>query len=141
MNIFIPFIFSIVSLQVFAQSNPEQFILDLSKKKFEWMTTQNFDSLESVLDNRLEFVHSSGWTENKQEFIADIKSKKLLYNSIAVTESSARVYTNSAVVIGRGKFSVRLDGKDMEFDLKYTEVYVLQQGKWVLASRHANRMQ
>lgn len=141
MKIFIALIFSIVFIQGYAQSNPEQFILELSEKKFHWMTTQNFDSLESVLDNRLNFVHSNGWTENKHEFIADIKLGKLLYNSIVVAEASARVYPNSAVVIGRGKFSVKLDEKDMEFDLKYTEVYVYQNNRWQLVSRHANRMQ
>jgi hypothetical protein len=124
-----------------AQSTSEQSILELSKNKFQWMVTKNYDSLERVLDERLQFVHSNGWTENKQEFIADIKSGKLLYNNITVTEAVVRVYSNSAVINGRGKFSVKLEGKDMEFDLKYTEVYIHRQGKWLLASRHANRMQ
>lgn len=134
-------VLSFICTGAIAQSNAEKSILELSKNKFQWMITKNYDSLERLFDDRLQFVHSNGWTENKQEFIADIKSGKLLYTNITVTEAVARVYSNSAVIIGRGKFLVKLEGKDMEFDLKYTEVYVQQRGKWLLASRHANRMQ
>jgi hypothetical protein len=135
------FSFLFVSLLVNAQSSSEQAILDLSKKKFEWMIAMNYDSLEGVLDERLVFIHSNGWPETKQELIQDIKSGKLRYSAIEVIESAARVYPNSAIVIGRGKFIVKLDGKDLALELKYTEVYISKNGKWLLASRHANRMQ
>lgn len=124
-----------------AQSKQEQSILDLSKKKFQWMIAMNFDSLESALDDRLVFIHSNGWPETKGEFIDDIKSGKLRYSAIEVIESSVRVYPTSAIVIGRGKFTVTLDGKDLALELKYTEVYIARNEKWLLASRHANRMQ
>lgn len=105
------------------------------------MVAMQYDSLEPVLDERMVFIHSNGWSETKNDFMEDIKSGKLRYNSITVTEASARVFAGSAVVIGRGKFTVKLDGKDMEFDLKYTEFYVQRNGRWLLVSRHANRMQ
>lgn len=130
-----------LSISSNGQTAEEKAVLKLSSDKFRWMTTLNYDSLSPALDDRLIFIHSNGWQETKQEFIDDIKSAKLRYNSITVTEATVRVYPSSAVVIGRGKFNVKLEGKDMEFDLKYTEVYVLKNKKWLLASRHANRMQ
>lgn len=105
------------------------------------MITMKYDSLEPVLDERMVFIHSNGWSETKTEFIEDIKSGKLRYTAITVIEASARIYPGSAAIIGRGKFNVKLDGKDLEFDLKYTEFYVQKNGKWLLASRHANRLQ
>lgn len=126
---------------VLAQTKSEQELLTLSKKKFQWMTTMNFDSLESVLDDRMVFIHSNGWAETKTEFIHDIQSGKLRYKNIDVLEASARIYPASAIIIGRGKFTVMLDGKPLEFDLKYTEVYIQKNGTWWLASRHANRLQ
>lgn len=125
----------------FAQSAGENAILALSKNKFRWMVEKKYDSLESALDDRMIFIHSNGWQETKQEFIDDIKSAKLLYNAIEVKEATARVYAETAVIIGRGNFSVKLDGKNLAFDLKYTEVYVRKRGRWLLVSRHANRMQ
>lgn len=118
----------------------EQALLDLSKKKFGWMIRMQYDSLESVLDDRLLFVHSNGWTETKQELIQDIKSSKLRYTNIQVLESSVRIYPATAIVTGKGKFNVLLDGSPLEINLFYTEVYVLKNDKWQLASRHSNRL-
>ena len=132
------FLFLFVGFQVHAQS--EQALVNLSSKKFEWMIRMQYDSLESVLDDRLMFVHSNGWTETKQELIQDIKSGKLRYTNVEVQESNARMYKYMAVVTGKGKFNVELDGKPLEIILSYTEVYVQKKKKWLLASRHANRM-
>jgi len=126
-------------LTAYAQSS-EQAVLDLSKKKFGWMTRQSYDSLESVLDDRLLFVHSNGWTETKEEFIQDIKSGKLWYVDIEVTEATARMYSGTSIVVGKGKFKVLLEGSDLVINLYYTEVYVWKNDKWLLASRHANRL-
>jgi hypothetical protein len=133
--------FAAMGIVAHAQTQQEHTILDLSKKKFQWMIAMNYDSLEPVLDDRMIFIHSNGWGETKSEFIQDIKSGKLRYTAIDVLEASARVYPGSAVVIGRGKFTVKLDGNALEFDLKYTEFYVQKNGRWLLASRHANRLQ
>lgn len=139
-TVLIFFLFGIY-IGIQAQPPQEQAVLKLSEKKFQWMITLNYDSLVPVLDEQMTFIHSNGWVETKTEFIQDIKSAKLRYNSITVTEASVRFYSGTAIVIGRGKFNVRLEGKDLEFDLKYTEVYIQKNGKWLLASRHANRLQ
>lgn len=132
------FLISTISL-VKAQS-PEQAVLELSKRKFDWMIRMRYDSLESVLDDRLMFVHSNGWTETKAELIQDLKSNKLRYVNIEVAESTPRVYSNTAIVTGKGKFMVVLEGNDLAINLYYTEVYILKNGNWLLASRHANRL-
>ena len=132
-------IFLLFSVDLYAQSS-EQAVLDLSKKKFGWMTRLSYDSLESALDDRLLFVHSNGWTETKEEFIQDIKSGKLRYVDINVTEANARMYSGTAIVTGKGNFKVLLDGNELVINLYYTEVYVWKNDKWLLASRHANRL-
>ena len=132
--------FSMLTISLVQAESPEQAVVELSKKKFNWMIRMQYDSLESVLDDRLMFVHSNGWTETKSELIADLKSGKLRYVTIEVIESSARLYSNTAIVTGKGKFTVVLDGNDLIINLYYTEVYVLKNGNWLLASRHANRL-
>src|SRR5688572_23082930 len=113
----------------------EQAVLNLSKNKFGWMIRMKYDSLQSALDDRLMFVHSNGWTENKQELIQDIKSGKLHYTNIQVLEATARIYPSTAIVTGKGRFQVMLDGNNLDLNLSYTEVYVQKDGKWLLASR------
>ena len=124
-----------------AQSiSTEQIILNLSKKKFEWMTNKNIDSLKSVLDDRLRYVHSNGWTQSKQEVFDDFSSGKIDYQKIEISEASARVYDNTAIVIGKGKFSGQVNKNPFILDLLYTEVYIRKIGRWVLASRHSSKL-
>jgi len=78
---FVAIVFVLACTSMQAQTN-EQTVLDLSKKKFGWMIRMKYDSLQAALDDRLVFVHSNGWVENKQEFIQDIKSGKLRYTNI-----------------------------------------------------------
>jgi hypothetical protein len=118
----------------------EQSILDLSKKKFEWLINKQYDSLLVLLDDKLQYVHSNGWVENKQEVIDDLKNGKLTYQKVTVKESSVRLYEKTAIVNGLGTFEGIGNGNAFSMDLRYTEVYVRTGNRWKLASRHSNRM-
>ena len=69
-----------------------------------------------------------------------MKSGKLNYLKVNVTEAKARIYKNTAIVNGKGVFNVMLEGKPVEINLLYTEVYINKKNNWQLASRHANKM-
>lgn len=45
--------FSILIISLVQAQTPEQTVIELSKKKFEWMTRMQYDSLEALLDDRL----------------------------------------------------------------------------------------
>lgn len=130
------------SVETFAQqeSVTEAYIVKLHQKKFDWMIQKKYDSLSNVLDERLVYIHSNGWAETKQEVLADIKSGKLNYTNVKLTESSARIFQKAAIVNGKGTFSVVMDGKPLDIQLYYTEVYVKKKSGWKLVSRHANKI-
>lgn len=122
------------------ESATEQFVLRLHQKKFQWMIKKQLDSLKNILDERVVYVHSNGWVENKQEILDDLKSGKLIMNSVTVKEAKARVYKGAVIVNGSGIFNVMVDGNAVEINLLYTEVYVRKKDDWLLVSRHANRL-
>lgn len=133
-------IFLLIVISASAQTKEEQEIIQVSKNKFRWMIEMKLDSLADVLDDRLMFIHSNGWTENKQALIQDIKSGKLRYQSIEVRDLLVRIYPKTAILTGKGNFKVLLDGNELEINLSFTEVYVLKKNRWLLASRHSNRL-
>lgn len=116
-------------------------VLSLHNKKFNWMIEGKTDSLEMVLHPDLMYIHSNGWTETKEEMSANLKNGKLEYHKVHIKESQVRVSGNTAIVTGKGVFSVSLEGKQSEFPLYYTEVYVLDNDTTRLISRHACRWQ
>jgi hypothetical protein len=126
--------------QITDESATEQFVLRLHEKKFQWMINKQTDSLNSILDPRVMYVHSNGWQQNRKEITDDLKSGKLIMNSVSVMEAKARVYKGAVIINGKGKFDVVVDGKAVVLDLLYTEVYVRKKEGWLLVTRHANRI-
>jgi hypothetical protein len=118
----------------------EQQIIQLSKNKFEWLIIKNIDSLKMVLDDQAQYVHSNGWIQTKQEVLDDVISGKLNYQEVIVSEASVRLYSGMAILIGKGKFSGSVNKNLFTMKLLYTEVYVKSGMKWLLTSRHANKL-
>lgn len=145
MKLILSFLFILVVTTVAAQktkeeSATEKFVLKLHEAKFRWMVNKNIDSLNAILDERVQYIHSNGWVENKKEIIEDIRSGKLVMSSVKVSEASARVYKGFVIVNGKGSFNVLLNGEPIDISLLYTEVYAKRQNGWLLVSRHANRI-
>lgn len=123
------------------ESATEKFVLKLHEAKFRWMVNNRLDSLNNMLDDRVQYVHSNGWVQTKKEIIDDLRSGKLVMNKVTVTEAKARVYKGFVIVNGKGIFNVVLEGKPVDVSLLYTEVYARRQNGWLLVSRHANKLQ
>lgn len=123
-----------------AQTKDEQAVQHVFNKKFDWLKNKQSDSLKIILDDRLMYVHSNGWVQSKQEVIDDLHNGKLSYTNFDIGEIKVRVYSNSAIVTGNGKFSGVMSENPFAVDLMFTEVYVLKNKNWMLVSRHANRM-
>jgi hypothetical protein len=121
------------------ESATEKYVLRLHENKFRWMVNKKLDSLNTVLDERVVYVHSNGWIQNRKEIIDDLRSGKLVMNSVTVTEATARVYKGVVIINGKGNFNVLVEGKAVDITLMYTEVYVKREKGWLLVSRHANR--
>lgn len=124
----------------FSQTAEEQQVLDLSRRKFDWLIQGTADSLDALLDERVEYVHSNGWVQTRADVLNDMKSRKLVYQRVTIKAASARLYGQAAVVTGLGTFEGVNSGTPFKLDLRYTEVYVLSGKRWKLASRHSNRM-
>lgn len=122
------------------ESATEKFVLKLHETKFRWMVQQKLDSLNSILDDRIQYVHSNGWVQTKKEISDDLRSGKLTMKKVTVTEATARVYKGFVIVNGKGIFNVLVEGKPVDINLLYTEVYAKRANGWLLVSRHANKL-
>lgn len=125
---------------VLAQSDAERAVLDLSSKKFDWLVDGQADSLEKMLDEKVQYIHSNGWVQNKREVIDDMRTGKLVYRKVTIKEVSVRLYAETAILTGLGTFEGINGGTAFLLDLRYTEVYVRRMKRWILVSRHSNRM-
>lgn len=140
MNKFLLAFLLLIQAEGFAQTREEAQVISLCRKKFEWMKAVRLDSLNRIVDERLSYIHSSGWIQTKKEFLDDFASGKLVIHDVVISEINARVYKRSAVVTGKGIFTTSLNGNRSSVNLLFTEVYVLERSGWKLVSRHATKL-
>ena len=71
------------------------------RQRFEAMTKQDVAALDTLLDDELDYVHTGGNLESRQQFIGMIKNRTLVYESIEPSEVRVRVYDGIALAMGR----------------------------------------
>lgn len=124
----------------FGQSTEAEKVKALHKQKFEWLINGKVDSLNALLAPEVNYVHSNGWIQNREEVLADMRSGKLQYKAVEVEDAQVSILENTALVTGRGTFSGLMNGTAFSVKLLYTEIYVKIAGRWKLAGRHACKL-
>jgi hypothetical protein len=130
-----------ISIVGFSQKAKEEAALkEMVSKKFTWMINKNYDSLESILHDRVTYIHSNGWSQNKTEMIEDLRSGKLLLEDVQIQALAVKIGNQTALVNGQGKFVGAVNGVPFSVDLIFTEGYVKESSTWRLISRLATKV-
>ncbi|RYF54875.1 MAG: nuclear transport factor 2 family protein [Cytophagaceae bacterium] len=112
-------------------SGQEQAVLDLSKKKWQWMADKDVDKLAVLFDNRAKFVHMSG-TWKKDEEIDIIKTGSIWYKKADVHDVTAEIFDSTAIVWSRITLEAMVRGSEAKTEFTVTEVYKRQAADWKL---------
>jgi Domain of unknown function (DUF4440) len=126
--------------RMIARLTAESEIRQAERQRFEAMTKQDVAALDTLLDDELDYVHTGGNLESRQQFIDAIRSKTLVYESIAPSEVRVRVYDGLALALGRAAVRVRNASGVSSFEIRFTEVYVRKEGHWLLTAWEATRL-
>jgi hypothetical protein len=110
------------------------------RQRFEAMTHQDVAALDTLLDDELDYVHTGGTLESRQQFIDAIRKRTLVYESIAPSEVRVRVYDGLALAMGLSEMRVRNGTGVSSFGIRFTEVYVRREGRWLLTAWEATRV-
>ena len=96
--------------------------------------------LGQVLDDALEYVHSSGEVDSKQEFILSVVSGKRDYIATTFEIQSVRVLGEVAIIRGTAQITVADNGQSRDLDLGYTDVWVWKDKRWQMTAWRSARM-
>lgn len=119
----------------------ETIVDNLHRKKFTWLISKNYDSLNWIMHEQVQYVHSNGWVQTKKEVTEDLNTGKLNYTQIEIAESKTIVYKNTGIVTGKGRFrGLMPDQSEFNLSLFYTEVYVKVGKEWKLLNRLATKI-
>lgn len=125
----------------FSQSKTETEIMTLSKKRVQWLLEGKPDSLAALYDDNSITVHGNGMIKSTSEHFEDIKNKRPIYKNIEIQQSTVKDFGTTAILVGKGVFSISMNGSDMIANMAYTEVYMKRGKVWKLVARHASQIQ
>jgi ketosteroid isomerase-like protein len=69
-----------------------------------------------------------------------MRSGTVKYESIEPRDVQVRVYGNTAVITGAGRFRVTARGEKLDNQLRYTNVWVLRDGRWQMVSWQSTKI-
>jgi ketosteroid isomerase-like protein len=76
----------------------------------------------------------------KTEFIKDLESRDLVWESVSGKDMKVRVYSNTAVVTGRFFGKGRYKGAILDEHQRFTSVWIKRNGHWQAISEHASSL-
>ena len=122
------------TIKTATNNTPEQQeVIDLSKKKWQWMADKNVDSLSVLFDSKSMFVHMGGSWGKEQE-ITTIKSGGIWYKKAEVYAVSVNMFGNTAILLNDIDLVAEVGGREVTNPFMVTEVYVRDNGKWKMGS-------
>lgn len=108
--------------------------------RFKAQTTNDFTALGQLLADDLVYTHSSAAVDGKASFIESMRSGTVKYESIESRDVQVRVYGTTAIINGAGRFRVTARGEKLDNQLRYTDVWVLKDGRWQMVSWQSTKI-
>ena len=115
----------------------EQEVIDLSKKKWQWMADKNVDSLAPLFDDKSMFIHMGGsWGKTRE--LEVIRSGGIHYKKAEVYSVSVNIIGNTAILLNDIDLVAVVGGNEVINPFMVTEVYINENGKWKMGHSHSH---
>ena len=128
------------SIKTATNNTPEQQkIINLSKKKWDWMSDKNVDSLNVLFDDKSMFIHMGGSWGKEQE-LNTIKGGGIWYKKAEVYSVLVNMIGNTAILLNDIDLLAVVGGNEVINPFMVTEVYIKENGKWKMGSLTFSRL-
>jgi hypothetical protein len=122
-------------------SRAETDLARADRERFRAMVDRDISRLSLALADELVYVHSSSTRQSKSEHLHDTEVGRAVYRNIEIKVQEPRLYNGrTGVIQGIAAFTTGADGHESAFTLRYTDVYVMRDGRWQMVAWHCTRM-
>lgn len=109
-------------------------IEDAERARFAAWVKGDVAAIGPLLADDLRYCHSSGYCQNKTELLGSMSTGNIVYKSIDIVEMKPRAAAGAAIINGTVEIRVDDRGKPLAFRAIYTDVYVKENGRWLLSA-------
>ncbi len=140
-NYLLSFVFSCLAFIAFAQKPTVESLKSAELARFKVMVSKDRAGLEAVMHKDLVYFHSSGVADTKDSYIESIFNGKSNYLSISSSEMLTRVYGTTGINTGIVNIiNLNAEGKDTPLKLRFTDVFVFEDGRWQMVSWQSTKL-
>jgi len=137
---FTGFILFVVVMVVNAQSKDETAVANAVEQLRKAMIEGNKSELENIVLDKLSYGHSSGYVENKTEFVDKIVSGKSDFVTIALKDQTISISGKTAVIRHKLNATTNDNGKPGEVYLSILLIFQKDNKQWKLLARQAVKL-
>jgi hypothetical protein len=110
------------------------------KTRFAAQVDADAKTLDNLLDDGLEYVHSNGELDSKKSFIDSLTSGTRDYVSSEASIETVRIFGDVAVIRGKAKVTVADKGQSRDLHIGYTDVWLWKNGAWKMTAWRSARL-
>jgi hypothetical protein len=132
---------TMMSVPSFAKDDARESLLRAAETaRFQAQVDADAKVLAPLLDEQLEYVHSDGTIDSKTSFIESLTSGRRDYVSTKATIEGVRLFGDIALIRGRALVTVVDNGKPLDLDIGYTDVWVWKDKRWQMTAWRSARI-
>ncbi len=121
-------------------SDNGQKIIALDKERMDAMAAKDVAKLKTLLCKDLIYTHSSARLDTKQSIIDNMESGATVYSSVVPSEVAAQDLGDVVVLTGKAAIKVTTGGKDLDFGVRFTDVWQDQGGQWRMVAWQSTKL-
>ena len=115
-------------------------IIELENQRIAAMIAGDETTLDTILSDDLIYTHSTARVETKAEFIGNVTSGRTRYVSFERDDVNIRDYGDTAVVTGHAKLHVMAGEQDLEFQVRFVDIYCRLNGRWQMVAWQSTKI-
>ena len=117
-------------------SNEEQIVLSRYKEMQQAMVDKDMDKLNSIVKDGTTFTHMSGKIQTKEEYLADIESKALDYQSYTIENPKVEIDGNKAILTARVTLTANAYGAQGSWPFNVTAYFEKVNNEWLYRNKY-----
>jgi ketosteroid isomerase-like protein len=130
----------LTAFSALAQGSAEKAVLKMEQDWATALMKVDTAALNQIYSDDLVYTHSSGQTDDKAKYVANIKNGVAKYEEVKFETQSVKVYGNTAIAYSTAKLRVLTNNQTLNNHLKLIHVYVKQGKDWKMVAHQSTRL-
>lgn len=123
-----------------SQADAAALVRALELKRLERLVAGDYDGLADLLAEDLVYTHSNARVDTKESYLAPLRAGTTRYVEYAPSELTVHVYGTTAILVGRAQMRALVSGEERRNDLRFTNVWLLREGRWRMVAWQSTRL-